>query len=61
MLLLAAFALFAGSAVQAATINVDVGANGLTYTPSNVTAQDKDTILFTLYVPTRAFRIRNTP
>src|SRR5258708_38994012 len=37
MLLLAtAFALFAGSAVQAATINVDVGASGLTYSPSRV-------------------------
>ena len=51
MLLLAAFALFAGSAVQAATHAVDVGAGGLTYTPSSVNATSGDTILFTLYVP----------
>ena len=51
MLLLAAFALFAGSAVQAATHAVDVGASGLTYTPSSVNATSGDTILFTLYVP----------
>ena len=51
MLLLAtAFALFAGSAVQAATVPVDVGASGLTFSPSSVNATNGDTILFTLYV-----------
>ena len=46
----AILALFAGSTVQAATFNVDVGADGLTFSPPALNAADGDTIIFTLYV-----------
>jgi hypothetical protein len=50
LVLTAAFALFAGAAVQAVNFDVAVGASGLNYTPSNVTAAVGDTVTFTLYV-----------
>ena len=47
----ATLALFAGSAVQAATFTVDVGAGGNAFTPPSVSnATTGDTIVFTLYV-----------
>ena len=46
----ATLALFTGSAVQAATINVDVDSGGLTFAPSAVTVATGDVISFTLYV-----------
>ena len=49
----ATLALFAGSAVQAATFTVDVGAGGNTFTPPSVSnATTGDIIIFTLYVDT---------
>ena len=41
LLLTSALALFAGTAVQAAVHQVDVGNGGLTYTPNTVTAVDR--------------------
>ena len=38
------------STVQAATFNVDIGSDGNMFTPSTVTAESGDTIIFTLYV-----------
>jgi len=46
----AALAIFAGTAVQAATWNVDVGASGNTFSPTTVTAAAADIVVFTLYV-----------
>jgi len=44
----AALAIFAGTAVQAATWSVDVGAGGNTFTPSNLTgAASADIVVFT--------------
>ena len=42
--------LLAISTVQAATFNVDVGSDGNMFTPSTVTAESGDTIIFTLYI-----------
>jgi plastocyanin len=61
LLLTATLALLAGSAVQAATFNVDVGASGLTYQPTTVTGANGDTIIFTLYVVTIPPRPRPPP
>lgn len=45
-----ALAVFAGTAVQAKTIDVSVGASGNTFDPTSVTAADTDIVVFTLYV-----------
>ena len=52
MLLLnaAALAIFAGTAVQAAMWNIEVGANGLIFNPPSIIAAPADIIVFTLYV-----------
>jgi len=43
----AALAIFAGTAVQAATWNVDVGASGNAFSPTSVTAAAADIVVFT--------------
>ena len=52
MLLLsaAALAISAGTAVQARTWNIEVGANGLKFNPNNITAAPADIVVFTLCV-----------
>jgi len=47
LLFTAALALFAGAAVQATTIPVEVGAGGNNFNPTSVTAAAGDVILFT--------------